>query len=127
MPTDRAAHIQATRVVDTHTYLGGDRYWAEGARDALADLIGRYTLDDLDAATGWIDSIVPSDEGHIVGGRLPNSHLGRFPRYPLLTRRARPRIIANQNHRPSDEGRNMAPHAGHYRLLGLLLRATAPA
>ena len=29
MPTDLAAHIQETRVVDTHSHLGGDIYWEE--------------------------------------------------------------------------------------------------
>lgn len=74
MPTDIAAHICETRVVDTHSHLGGDRYWEEEPRDVLADLFDHYALDDLvsagatpAAATRLIDSADPDVEGRFAG------------------------------------------------------------
>jgi predicted TIM-barrel fold metal-dependent hydrolase len=74
MPTDLAAHIQAMRVVDTHSHLGGDIYWEEQPRDVLADLFDHYALDDLvaagtapAAAARLIDSADPDVEGRFAG------------------------------------------------------------
>lgn len=74
MPTDLAAHIQETRVVDTHSHLGGDLYWEERPRDVLADLFDHYALDDLvaagatpAAAARLIDSADPDLAGRFAG------------------------------------------------------------
>src|SRR3954447_20240187 len=74
MPTDLAAHIQAMRIVDTHSHLGGDIYWEEQPRDVLADLFDHYALDDLvaagtspAAAARLIDSADPDVEGRFAG------------------------------------------------------------
>ncbi len=71
MPNDLAEHVQAIRVIDTHSHMQSDLQWEEnGPRDVLEDLFGMYSRDDLivagatpAAVEGLLDGADPDIEG----------------------------------------------------------------
>src|SRR4051794_8488935 len=73
MPSDLTEHIQAIRVIDTHSHMQSDLQWEEnGPRDVLEDLFGMYSRDDL-----IIAGATPAAVEQLLDGTNPDIE-GRF-------------------------------------------------